>query len=44
DQATAALSAWAVQKGCKKDRVHNVDANLDIVKVWDQFTSGGQQG
>ncbi|WP_161940958.1 dihydropteroate synthase, partial [Streptococcus suis] len=44
DQATAALSAWAVQKGCKMVRVHNVVANRDIVKVWDQLTSGGQHG
>ncbi len=44
DQATAALSAWAVQKGCKMVRVHNVAANRDIVKVWDQLTSGGQHG
>ncbi|HEL2402261.1 TPA: dihydropteroate synthase [Streptococcus suis] len=44
DQATAALSAWAVQKGCKMVRVHNVAANRDIVKVWAQLTSGGQHG
>ncbi|CYV62915.1 dihydropteroate synthase [Streptococcus suis] len=44
DQATAALSAWAVQKGCKMVRVHNVAANRDIVKVWDQLTSGGHHG
>ncbi|MFX3882834.1 dihydropteroate synthase, partial [Streptococcus suis] len=44
DQATAALSAWAVQKGCKMVSVHNVAANRDIVKVWDQLTSGGQHG
>lgn len=44
DQATAALSAWAVQKGCKMVRVHDVAANRDIVKVWDQLTSGGQHG
>ncbi|HFR3426293.1 TPA: dihydropteroate synthase [Streptococcus suis] len=44
DQATAALSAWAVQKGCKMVRVHNVAANRDIVKVWDQLISGGQHG
>lgn len=44
DQATAALSAWAVQKGCKMVRVHNVAANRDVVKVWDQLTSGGQHG
>ncbi|WP_029180049.1 dihydropteroate synthase [Streptococcus suis] len=44
DQATAALSAWAVQKGCKMVRVHNVAANRDIVKVWDQLTQGGKHG
>ncbi|WP_105124144.1 dihydropteroate synthase [Streptococcus suis] len=44
DQATAALSAWAVQKGCKMVRVHNVAANRDIVKVWDQLTKGGKHG
>ncbi|HFU4025945.1 TPA: dihydropteroate synthase [Streptococcus suis] len=44
DQATAALSAWAVQKGCKMVRVHNVVANRDIVKVWDQLTKGGKHG
>ncbi|MFI3087874.1 dihydropteroate synthase [Streptococcus sp. 2022WUSS037] len=44
DQATAALSAWAVQKGCKMVRVHNVAANRDIVKVWEQLTKGGKHG
>ncbi|HFI0500677.1 TPA: dihydropteroate synthase [Streptococcus suis] len=44
DQATAALSAWAVQKGCKMVRVHNVADNRDIVKVWAQLTAGGQNG
>ncbi|HFU4058801.1 TPA: dihydropteroate synthase [Streptococcus suis] len=44
DQATAALSAWAVQKGCKMVRVHNVAANRDIVKVWDQLVNGGANG
>lgn len=44
DQATAALSAWAVQKGCKMVRVHNVAANRDIVKVWDQLVNGGSNG
>ncbi|HFI0790806.1 TPA: dihydropteroate synthase [Streptococcus suis] len=44
DQSTAALSAWAVQKGCKMVRVHNVAANRDIVKVWDQLTQGGKHG
>ncbi|HFI0256316.1 TPA: dihydropteroate synthase [Streptococcus suis] len=44
DHATAALSAWAVQKGCKMVRVHNVEANRDVVKVWEQLTAGGQNG
>lgn len=44
DQATAALSAWSVQKGCKMVRVHNVAANRDIVKVWEQLTKGGKHG
>ncbi|HFI0452324.1 TPA: dihydropteroate synthase [Streptococcus suis] len=44
DQATAALSAWAIQKGCKMVRVHNVAANRDIVKVWDQLVNGGANG
>ncbi|MBY5020984.1 dihydropteroate synthase [Streptococcus suis] len=44
DQATAALSAWSVQKGCKMVRVHNVAANRDIVKVWEQLTNGGKHG
>ncbi|NQK92816.1 dihydropteroate synthase [Streptococcus suis] len=44
DQATAALSAWAVQKGCKMVRVHNVADNRDIVTVWAQLTAGGQNG
>ncbi|HEL1583402.1 TPA: dihydropteroate synthase [Streptococcus suis] len=44
DQATAALSAWSVQKGCKMVRVHNVAANRDIVKVWEQLTEGGKHG
>lgn len=33
DQGTAALSAYAVGKGCQIVRVHNVDANRDIVKT-----------
>lgn len=37
DQATAALSAWALQKGCHMVRVHNVAANKDIVAVTDQL-------
>lgn len=44
DQATAALSAWAIQKGCQMVRVHNVGANRDLVHVWTQLTSGGQNG
>ncbi len=31
DQATAALSAWALQKGCRIVRVHNVACNRDVV-------------
>lgn len=37
DQATAALSAYAVQKGCQMVRVHNVAANRDVVKVLGQL-------
>ena len=33
DQGTAALSGYAVTKGCQIVRVHNVDANRDIVKT-----------
>ncbi len=33
DGGTAALSAWAIQKGCQIVRVHNVAANHDIVEV-----------
>lgn len=44
DQATAALSAWALSKGCKMVRVHNVKANQDMVKVWDQLLAGGKNG
>lgn len=44
DQVTAALSAWAVQNGCKMVRVHNVAANRDIVKVWNQLVNGGKNG
>lgn len=33
DQGTAALSGYAVSKGCQIVRVHNVDANRDIVKT-----------
>lgn len=37
DQATAALSAFAIQKGCQVVRVHNVAVNRDIVKVASQL-------
>lgn len=37
DQGTAALSAYAIQKGCHMIRVHNVAANRDIVKVLSQL-------
>lgn len=40
DEATAALSAWAIMKGCKMVRVHNVAANRDLVKVWAQLVKG----
>lgn len=38
DMGTAALSAWAVAKGCQIVRVHNVDVNRDIVKVISQLS------
>lgn len=37
DIGTAALSAWAIAKGCQIVRVHNVDLNRDIVKVISQL-------
>ena len=37
DQGTAALSAWALMKGCRIVRVHNVKANKDLVKVIEQL-------
>lgn len=37
DDATAALSGWAIQKGCQIVRVHDVAANRDIVKVISQL-------
>lgn len=37
DMGTAALSAWAIAKGCKIVRVHNVEANRDIVNVISQL-------
>ena len=37
DQGTAALTAWALMKGCRIVRVHNVKANKDLVKVIEQL-------
>lgn len=37
DMGTAALSAWAIAKGCQIVRVHNVEANRDIVNVISQL-------
>ena len=37
DMATAALSAYAVGKGCQIVRVHNVPVNKDIVRVTSQL-------
>lgn len=37
DMGTAALSAWAIAKGCQIVRVHNVDLNRDVVKVISQL-------
>ena len=37
DQATAALSVYAISKGCQMVRVHNVAANRDAVKVASQL-------
>lgn len=37
DKGTAALSAWAIQKGCQIVRVHNVAENADVVKVISQL-------
>lgn len=37
DQGTAALSAWAISKGCQIVRVHNVEKNADIVTVISQL-------
>lgn len=37
DQATAALSAYAIMKGVQMVRVHNVDANRAVVKVINQL-------
>lgn len=41
DQATAALSAYAVEHGCDMVRVHNVGANRDIVKTMGQLRKNG---
>ncbi|MFC3928013.1 dihydropteroate synthase [Streptococcus caprae] len=37
DQSTAALSAYALDKGCQIVRVHNVAANRDVVKTLAQL-------
>lgn len=37
DMGTAALSAYALSKGCQIVRVHNVEVNRDIVKVISQL-------
>lgn len=37
DQSTAALSAWAMAKGCQIVRVHNVAANKDVVQTISQL-------
>lgn len=37
DKGTAALSAWAIAKGCQIVRVHNVEENADVVKVISQL-------
>ena len=37
DMGTAALSAYAISKGCRMVRVHNVAVNRDIVKVIGQL-------
>lgn len=37
DEATAALSAYALSKGCQIVRVHNVEANRQIVSVIEQL-------
>ncbi|HHL0514014.1 TPA: dihydropteroate synthase [Streptococcus agalactiae] len=37
DMGTAALSAWAIAKGCQIVRVHNVEVNKDIVTVISQL-------
>ena len=37
DQATAALSVFAISKGCQIVRVHNVEVNRDAVKVASQL-------
>lgn len=37
DGATAALSGYAISKGCQIVRVHNVAANTEIVSVFEQL-------
>ncbi|MET3557238.1 dihydropteroate synthase [Streptococcus rupicaprae] len=37
DQATAALSAHALAKGCQMVRVHHVAANRDVIRVLEQL-------
>ncbi len=37
DQATAALTSYAISKGCQIVRVHNVKANHDPLKVISQL-------
>ncbi|WNZ90744.1 dihydropteroate synthase [Streptococcus iniae] len=37
DEATATLSAYALSKGCQMVRVHNVEANRQIVSVIEQL-------
>ncbi|MGT2932611.1 dihydropteroate synthase [Streptococcus catagoni] len=37
DEATAALSAYAISKGCQIVRVHNVKANREIVSIISQL-------
>lgn len=44
DKATAALSAWAIMKGCQMVRVHNVEENRDLVRVWSQLVKGNKNG
>ena len=41
DQATAAQSAWALQKGCHMVRVHNVAINRDVVTTIGELVDHG---